>query len=68
MSTSPRFLLDIGFLQHLTTVDSSYGECALDGRLAIYVDYRRGVPQSVQMVKIPSGVSFKIHVERVESS
>lgn len=62
MSTPPRFLLDTGLLEHLATVDSSYGECALDGRLALFVDYRRGVPLSVQLVRMPAAIGFKLHV------
>ena len=58
---TPRFLLDSGFLEHLATVDSSYGECNRDGRLAVYIDYRRGVPLSVQLVRMPGAVSFKLH-------
>jgi hypothetical protein len=68
VSTPPRFLLDAGFVQHLATVDSSYGECALDGRLALFVDYRRGVPLSVQLVRMPVAVGFKLHVSVVESA
>ena len=64
----PRFLLDTGFVEHLASVDTSYGECAKDGRLALFVDYRRGVPMSVQLVRMPGAVSFKLHVSVVESA
>lgn len=59
----PRFLYDVGFMAVLASVDSSYQECALDGRLALFVDYRRGIPQSVQLVRMPPASSFKIHVD-----
>lgn len=67
MST-PRFLLDAGFIEHLVSVDSSYGECAKDGRLALFVDYRRGVPLSVQLVRMPGAVQFKLHVSGSDSA
>lgn len=63
----PRFLLDSGFIANLETVDSSYAQMATDGRLALFVDYRRGQPMSVQLVRMPAAVSFKIHVGLSES-
>jgi len=68
MSTPPRFLLDDGVLQRLATIDSSYGECALDGRLAVFVDYRRGVPMSIQLVKMPTAISLKVHMSVTDSA
>lgn len=65
---TPRFLLDAGFIEHLASVDSSYGECARDGRLALFVDYRRGVPLSVQLVRMPGAISFKLHVSVPDSA
>ena len=64
----PRFLLDDGLVAHLASVDSSYGECNRDGRLALYIDYRRGVPLSVQLVRMPGAVSFKLHVSGSDSA
>lgn len=64
----PRFLCDSGFLQHLASVDSSFGEQARDGRLAVYVDYRRGVPLSVQIVRMPAAISVKLHVAATDSA
>lgn len=60
--SGPRFLLDAGFMSHLASVDSSYGQCEVDGRLAVFVDYRRGIPRSVQLVRMPIAISFKVHV------
>lgn len=57
----PRFLYDTGFMRALVAIDSSYAECSVDGRLAVYVDYRRGIPQSVQVIRMPPSLSFKIH-------
>lgn len=68
MSTTPRFLLDSGFLSQLASVDSSYGECERDGRIALFIDYRRGVPLSVQLVRMPGAVSFKLHVTASDSA
>jgi hypothetical protein len=64
----PRFFLDDGVMQHLASVDSSYGEVQKDGRLAVYIDYRRGVPLSVQLVRMPGAVSFKLHVAGSDSA
>ena len=66
--SAPRFLLDTGFVEHLATVDSSYGECAKDGRLAVFIDYRRGVPLSVQLVRMPGAISFKLHMSVLDSA
>jgi len=62
MNHPPRFLYDTSFMAQLTSVDSSYAECARDGRLVLFVDYRRGVPMSVQLYRLPAAVSFKIHM------
>ena len=62
MNHPPRFLYDTSFMAQLTSVDSSYAECARDGRLVLFVDYRRGVPMSVQMYRLPASESFKIHI------
>lgn len=64
----PRFLLDSGFVDHLASVDSSYGQNCKDGRLAVFIDYRRGVPLSVQLVRMPGAVSFKLHVTASDSA
>ena len=66
--TAPRFLLDAGFVQQLASVDSSYGQCARDGRLVVFVDYRRGVPLSAQIIRQPGAVSFKLHVTVTDSA
>lgn len=74
MSTPPRFLLDDGVLERLAVVDSSYAECSLDGRLALFVDYRRGVPQSVQVIRMAAlrdatdTVYLKVHISRTDSA
>lgn len=68
MNEIPRFLLDAGFVEELVSVDSSYGQCARDGRLLVYIDYRRGVPLSAQLVRMPAPTSFKIHIERTDSA
>ena len=66
-TTLPRYMLDQGFLTTLATVDSSFGEQMVDGRLLLLVDYRRGCPQSAQLIRINGGaVSFKLHM-RVET-
>jgi hypothetical protein len=63
-----RFLYDQGFMAALMNIDSSYAECVRDGRLAIYIDYRRGVPQSIQLIRMPAPVSFKIHLSVEDSA
>lgn len=62
MSDVPRFLLDDGVLQMMVNADSSFGQEMRDGRLMMYVDYRRGVPQQVQLVRVATTVSFKVHL------
>ena len=68
MSEAPRFLLDNGIMRQLAAVDSSYGQCATDGRLAVFVDYRRGQPLSVQVVRMGGAMSFKIHLTEADSA
>lgn len=58
----PRFLLDQGVVANLATVDSSYQQTAMSGRLALFVDYRAGRPMSIQLVRMPCAVTFKVHV------
>lgn len=72
--SGPRFLLDSGVLDYLVCIDSSYGQRAIDGRLALFVNYHRGIPRSVDVVQllvaknlivhaVTSGaISFKVHV------
>lgn len=57
----PRFLLDEGVVANLATVDSSYQQTAMSGRLAVFVDYRAGRPMSVQVIRMPCAVTFKVH-------
>ena len=60
--TLPRYLLDEGVVANLANVDTSYQQAGLDGRLAVFVDYRRGQPMSVQLVRMPAPVSLKVHL------
>ena len=62
MSDVPRFLLDQGFLASLASVDSSYSERGVNGRLALFIDYRDGRPISVQLFRMPAATSFKVHL------
>ena len=58
----PRFLLDRGVLAQLLCVDSSYGETVRDGRIVVHIDYRRGQPRSVEIIRVHGAVSLKVHV------
>lgn len=61
--TLPRYLLDSGIVQQLVNVDTSFGADLRDGKVLVQINYRRGEPLGVQVIRVEHTMSLKVHVK-----